>query len=369
MKAKQHEIPKKIKFIFEILLIITNIFLIVWILVFSFSITKEETPNTFQNEINSLNNDELQDEKLRQEILNIQLENRDLLSPWQRVSSFATIVTVAVALVGTFVTIWKQILEREKDRLQRETESKRILDERFSSIIKDLGSVNKSLKVSAIVSMMTFLRDDYPEYHEQAYLILLSNLKIKQDKDCNRLLVQAFEKAVQIYLNKIDEPGEDNFLDLTNTCLYHIKLEGLNLAYADLAFADLRHANFKNSNLSQFKGFGAKFMNAKFTGANMKEARLKNAKLQNTHFHDVKLHSSNLKNTNLEKAQFYRAELQSVHFDNANLQGARFEEANLKDSYFFGATISNDTLESIKKAFYWQNAHFDDEVLEKLNKI
>lgn len=314
-----------------------------------------------------MDREELEDEKLRQEIQNIQLENNNLMSPWQRVSSFATIVTIAVALIGTFTTIWKQFIERQKDREQREIESKRILDEKFSSIIKDLGSDNKSLKVSAIVSMMTFLRDEYSEYHEQVYLILLSNLKIKQDDECNRLLIQAFEKAIRIYLNKIEEPGEDNFLDLKNTCLYHINLEGLNLAYTDLAFADLRHANLKRTNLNRIKGYKTNFENATFTGANMKEARLMNANLKNTHFHNVKLHSSNLKSSDLKKAQFYRAELQSVHFESADLQGARFEEANLKDTYFMGATISKDTIQSIKKAFNWQNAHFDEEVFNSLS--
>lgn len=369
MKEKKPELFKKIKFIFEILLIITNIFLIIWFTVFSLRTQKEQIPNAFLDDLDSFSSKELQEEILRQEVLNIQLENNNLTSPWQRLSSIATMTTVAVALIGTFITIWKQFVERQKDREQREAESRRRLDEKFSSIIKDLGSENRSLKVSAIVSMMTFLREEYSDYHEQAYSILLSNLKIEQDDECNRLLVQVFEKAVRMYLRKVEKFGEKNHLDFKNTCLYGIDLEGLNLAYIDFAWADLRYANLRKSDLFRAKGLDATLENVSFTGARMREARLKEANLQNAHFHDTKLHSSNLKGTNLINAQFYRAELQSAHFENADLRGATFKQANLNDTYFYGATISSDTLKSILRARNWEKAHFDDGVHEELLEI
>jgi uncharacterized protein YjbI with pentapeptide repeats len=347
MKDKISRFFKKFKFIFEVLLVITNIFLIILFVAFSLRTQREEIPYAFFEELYSLNQEELQVEKLRQEVLNIQLENNNMTSSWQRLSSIATMGTVSVALIGTFITIWKQLVERQKDREQRKAESKRRLDEKFSAIVKDLGSENKSLKVSAIVSMMTFLRDEYSEYHEQVYLILLSNLKIKQDKECNRMLVQVFEKAVRMYRRQVEKFGEENHLDIKDTCLYSIDLAGLDLSYIDFAWADLRYANFRNSDLYRAQGRNAILDNASFTGARIREARLMDAQLQNAHFHDTKLHSSNLKRTNFKNAQFFRAELQSAHFENSDLRGATFKQANLDDTYFYGASISSDTLKSI----------------------
>jgi uncharacterized protein YjbI with pentapeptide repeats len=369
VKQKKQELFNKVKFIFEILLFITNIFLIIWFIVFSLNTHKEPISTTFINDLDSLNQDQLLEEKLRQDVLKIQLENKNLTSPWQRLSSFATITTIAVAVIGTFVTIWKQFIERQKDREQREAESRRRLDEKFSSLIKDLGAENKSLKVSAIVSMMTFLREEYSDYHKQVYSILLSNLKIEQDEECNRLLVQVFEKAVRMYLRKADKFGEKNHLDFKNTCLYGIDLEGLNLAYIDFAWTDLRYANLRKTDLFRAKGLDATLEDVSFTGARIREARLEWANLQNAHFHDAILHSSNLKKTNLKNAQFYRAELQSAHFERADLRGATFKQANLNDTYFFGAIFSDDTLKSILKARNWEKAHFDYGVHEELIEI
>jgi uncharacterized protein YjbI with pentapeptide repeats len=351
-----------------IVLAIIIIFLVI-LLIFSINSPRTEKKSNEITNFQSMSQVDLEQEKLRQEVRQLWLENANLANPLQKVTSIATIVTIIVAVVGAFGTIWKQFLERQKDREQREAESKRQLDEKFSSIIKDLGSENNSLKVSAAVSLMTFLRKEYSEFHEQVYLVLLANLKIKQDIQLNRLLIQAFSKALRLKLGQKRGPDEEEFLDLTNTNLYRIDLSGLDLSNLDMAFAILTLANLRETNLFRAKGYQVNLEKASLTKANLNEVRFTEANLENAHLHQTNLVSSNLKKANLKGAEFFEAKLQAARLDEADISGARFEKADLNDAYFLGAKIPNDTLKSIRKAFHWECAHFDEETKSRLNAL
>ena len=359
----------RIKMPLEIIIILFNILLAIWFVYSLRSGFISQKPGSVITNIQSLDKTDLEIEKLRQEIRQLDIENSNLTSPWQTVSSIAAVITVIVALVGVFVTIWKQFLERQRDREQREAESRRRLDEKFSSIITDIGSENSSLKVSAAVSLITYLRNEYAEFHEQVYLVLLANLKIIQELQLNRLLIQCFERAIRIMLKTKHDINEELFLDLTSTNLYYIDLSGLNLSNVDIAFADLELADLKSTNLFRVKGYDVNLEKAKLTGAYLNEARLYKASLENAHLHGANLVSSNLKKSNLRGAQFFEAKLQAAHLENADLSGARFEKADLNDTYFYGAEIPDETLKSIRKAYHWEKAHFDVETRKRLDEI
>lgn len=319
-------------------------------------------------EIDSMSQAELETEKLRQEVRKLATENRDLANSWQKVSSYATIITVVVAVIGAFATIWKQISESRQDREQRETDSRRRMDDKFTSIVKDLGSDNPSLQVSAAVSLMTFLREEYTSFHEQVYLVLLANLKVKHEVQLNRLLIQAFTKALKLRLER-QPVSEGEPLDLTNTSLYRIDLSGLNLPNTDIAFADMQLANLRETNLFRVRGYQVNLSKASLTRANLGEARLGEANLSNCHFHETNLVSATMKKANLSGAEFFEAKLQAARMDEANVSGARFERSDLSDTYFLGATIPDQTLKSIRKALNWEKAHFDEETLVRLEKL
>lgn len=348
-----------------VLFLLLNLVLSFWMVSSLYDAPAAQTPNTSPME--GMTQDKLEAEKLRQEIRKLEIENRRLNSPWETLSSYATLLTAIVAVAGVFVTIWKQFLERQRDREQREAESRRRIDEKFSSIIADIGSDNTSLQVSATISLMTFLRDEYAEFHEQVYLILLANLKVKHKLQVNRLLIQAFSKALRLRIASADDPLEE--YDFTNTNLYRIDLSGMALKNVDVAFAELELANMERSNLFRMKGYETNFKKAQFTDAKLIEARLAKANLEEAHFHRANLVAATLKETNLQGAQFFQAKLQSAHFEKADLRGARFEEADLNDTYFTGATFNTPALQSICRAFHWEQAHFDDDVLAQLQAM
>lgn len=344
------------------------IMLIASLLIFSILVPRTGVDSGAIAELESMSQTELEAEKLHQEVLQLAIENQELASPWQKISSYATIITVVVAVLGAFATIWKQISENRQDREQRETDSRRRMDDKFTSIVKDLGSENPSLQVSAAVSLMTFLREEYTSFHEQVYLVLLANLKVKHEVQLNRLLIQAFTKALKLRLER-QPVSEQEPLDLTNTNLYRIDLSGLNLPNTDIAFADMQLANLREANLFRVRGYQVNLAKASLTRANLGEARLAEANLTNCHFHETNLVSATMKKANLSGAEFFEAKLQAARLDEANVSGARFERSDLSDTYFLNAIIPDQTLKSIRKALNWEKAHFDEATLARLEKI
>lgn len=323
---------------------------------------------------------QLEEEKLRQEIQKLRLENKKADSIWALIASYSTLITACVAVVGVIATLMKQINEtsrqraldrnqRELDRKQREDESERRLDEKFASIVADLGSEKPAIQASASVSIMSFLRPEYKAFHNQVFLILLANVKIEHSETISKLLIDAFNKAARLAFENARERGVQLQLDISGGNLNHVDLSGLELSQADFGFARMRHANLSEANLFRVRGIGANLEKARLSGANLKEARFRRANLMEAHFHGANIVSARFEESNLMKAQFQQARLQSAHLENSKLVGAKFEQANLDDTYFYGASLNEKTLKSISKAFNWEKAHFDDDVKAKLEKL
>ena len=349
-------------------LVILNIGLAAW-LVLAISSVPASPTNTVPFATTTLDREQLENEKVRQEIIQLTLENERLSSPWQAFSLFAALLTAIVAVAGVFITIWKQFDERQRDRQQREFESRRRLDEKFTSVVTNISSDNRSLQMSSAVSLLTFLKPEYDTFHEQVYLILLANLKLKLDPQVNDLLVDAFEKALRIKLSNPRDIAHVINLDVSHTNLYRIDLSGLDLAELDIGFADLRHANMKDANLFRVRGIEANLEKTRLTRANLGEARLVRANLTEAHLHQANLVAATLKESNLKGTQFYQAKMQSAHLEKANVSGAHFEQADLKDTYFTGAKFDHLALRSILKAEHWDKAHFDEEITAKLAEL
>ncbi|MCL5036847.1 MAG: pentapeptide repeat-containing protein [Chloroflexi bacterium] len=321
----------------------------------------------------SMNQQELQNEKTRHEIQKLQLENERSNSFWGILPSYATFITALVAIIGVIITIWKQIYEwsrqKELDRAQRELESKRRSDDKFSSVITSLGSDSPSIQASAAVSIMSFLKPEYKDFYDQVFLILLANLKIQQEDAVNRLLIKGFEKAIRFHLESAKEKGEQEGLDLSHMYLNRVDLSGLDLSNTDFGFARLRHANFDGANLYRARGIEADLKKGRLCRANFNEARFQKAQIPGAQFHGSNLVASDLKEANLFEAQFHQAKMQSAHLDGADLRRAKFEQADLNDTFFKGAKFDRVSLKSILNAINWQKAHFDGNIKAELENL
>jgi uncharacterized protein YjbI with pentapeptide repeats len=274
--------------------------------------------------------------------------------------------------------------EQERGRQQRQEESLRRLEEKFTAVVRRLGSASAPIQASAAVSIMTFLNPENKDFHLQTYLILLANMKVQRvklqqhaadpanlvlDNLLNDLLVAAFEKAIltQRRIGDVKDPATE--IDLARCCLNRANLSDLDLQNADLAFSELRGANLTGSNLFRSKGIEAHLENARLSRANLGEARFQKAYFIGAQFHETNLASADLRGAHFTNAQFQQAKMQSAHLDNANIDGARFEQADLSDTYFHGVTPKPGTVSSILRANNWQKAHFDKDVEAQLKAL
>jgi uncharacterized protein YjbI with pentapeptide repeats len=348
----------------------------------------------------SVNQQILQEEKLRQEIIKLQLENRKLGGWGELLLPYGTLLTVAVAFGGLIVTFWKQINEngrqkeqdrqqRQRDleqqernrheqelgRLQREEENRRRLEEKFTAIVGRLGSHSPSIQASAAVSIMTFLKPENEEFHAQAFFILLANLKVQHNEAIqgnevlNRLLIAAFERAIRTQAPIENVKGRESEIDLSRCCLNRADLSNLDLSSTDFAFSELRGVNLTSSILFRARGIEANMERSRLSRANLSETRFRRAYFSGAQFHGSNLVAADLKEADLKNAQFQQAMMQSAHLEKADLTDARFEQANLSDAFFKGVTLSPSTLRSILKAKNWREAHWDEPVLEQLNEL
>ena len=310
----------------------------------------------------------LETEKLRQEVIDLRQKNQRSGGFWA-ILPFAPFLTALVAVAGVLITLWKQITEtnrqKELDRDEREKERKQRLDKQFNTIATSLGGDTEAIRASGAVSISMFAKPEYEEYYEQAFMLVLANLKINHTAAVSSLLVNSFEKIARTYL-----PRHEGELDFSHLTLTGVNLSGLDLTGADIGHADLRRANFTDATLRRVRGFGAKCDKARFSRSDLQAARLHEVECPDGQFHDASLIDVKMKGANLQRAQFHRARLQGAHFQGANLKNGQFQQANLNEAHFKGASgFTTTTLESIIRAEHWEDAHFDDDVRKTLDKL
>ncbi|NEW84448.1 MAG: pentapeptide repeat-containing protein [Mariniphaga sp.] len=335
----------------------------------SFEIYSANKADTiFQTKVDSVSFYSLQ--KTKTEVLKLKEEINSLRKNNSRnflkyLSENSSALTVLVALAGAIFTFLK-FSKEQKD--QKQTESKQQerdlelkikeknirLEENFSSIVKNLGSNNPSLKASAAISLISYCKDDRKAFHEQVLLICIANLKLDLDETTNRLLVNSLENAIKANLK--EKSLKQLNVKLTRLKLDTIDLSGLNLEDIDLAFSSLKFANLSNTKLKRMRGYKTNFFGANLTGANLQEARLQKAIFEKSKMHETNLISADLKYSNLKYCKFHAAQMQSAHFQSAELIGAEFNKADIADAYFLNLT--SDVKTKIQKAKRWEKANY-----------
>jgi uncharacterized protein YjbI with pentapeptide repeats len=331
-------------------------------------------------DVENMSKEELENEKLRQEILKLEREQGwwPFLQP---------VVPVLIATGGFVIAVRQHVGERarqrqadarqlaedvrqrEADREQRGVESRRRFDESFTRVVTNFGSDSPAVRASATVSLMTYLRPEYSEFHSQVFMFVLTNLKLDQDPEVRRLLGLAFEDAIRLELTSERKEERQRAKELARVQLPRVDLSGLDLSEADIAFATLKGADLRDANMFRVKGIEVNLERASLTGAKLSEARLRKARCAEAHFHDATMSSARLEEADLRGAELQRAKLQSTHFNDADIRGARFEDADLNDAYFTGATIDDAALRSVARARNWRKAHFDDAAKQKLKRL
>jgi uncharacterized protein YjbI with pentapeptide repeats len=324
----------------------------------------------------------LADRKLRAETAKLEAETRSLEGFRGFVSTYGVLLTGLVAVGGLFLTFRKQRQEvahqreadrtqRDREREQRDLESFRHLDERFTTILTELGAESEAVQAGAAVSLLSFLRSEREPFHRQVRLVSLANLKVPHSEAVRRILVGVFEESLRL------GPLDRTELDLSHANLDGADLSELDLRGADLDQASLARANLANSSLARSHGYRVILSKARLSGerTDLEAVRFVEVDGVEANFRQARLVSAHLEHGKLARARFQQARLQAAHLEGADLRGAGFEQAELGDAYFYDrksrvtAVLDEVALRSITRAIDWDKAHFRPEDEERLREI
>lgn len=375
---------------------------------FALFLSSQSPHNSNQNaavdSLSAMSQTQLEEEKLRQEILKMSAELQQ--QNFNQLTTFASFLTALVAVGGLSITFWTTLNEnrkqreadrrqqsqdqeqRERDWQQRQATILQQASRQFTTAASNLDADSPALQINSLVTLLSLvstLSSLYPEsqpLQEQLYWFLLTNLQKKRSPEVQKFLSQALAKSIKLNITQAKQAGKTFPLNLANTYLSHIDLSNLDLSQTqltkstpnaptqlDLGFAELPGANLCYSQLQRARGIQANLHKARLSHSNLSEARLHKANLENAILHNANLVAAHLKDANLKKAQLQRAKLQSAHLESADLRGARFEQAHLADTFFCKARFDNAALSSILLAYEWRKADFDDDVYETLKKM
>ncbi len=313
----------------------------------------------------------LQEEKLRQQIRQLEISNENASSPWRYLISLAPTLAAAAAIL-TFGVGWstqraQARRQKDLDRIQQEADSVREFDTRFAGIVANLGSDSASLQASAAAILPVYLNARYAEFTNHIIRVASANLRLSGNNVVRDLLVEVLGTALRLQYRDADQMKVVAGIDLADAYLRALDIGGVKMREkfaadrADLSLScmdksDLWKAHLRNATLS----------GASLRSADLGQARLDGADLTHAVLRGCRANSASLRDVNGQYAMFQGAMLQSAHFDNADLRGARFDGANLRDSYFLGAKLDPGALRSILRTDRWRAAHFDPPILDQL---
>lgn len=310
--------------------------------------------------------DPLEQEKLRQEIRKLELENDSKDGIRGFVAAYGVLLTGAAAIGTVIVALANLARQRSLDRKQREVEVARRLDERFSATVTNLGDESVALQAGAAVSLLSFLRPEQRDYHRQVRLIALANLKVREPGPVSTLLIRVLGDAL-----RTEEPIKPDEIDFTETELAGIDLTGLDLRHAVLRKANLREARLGDANLRSVKAYRV-CLDGAFLGGqkvSLREADLVNASAVKAVFRGADLNAAKFREAILTGARFESARLQSAHFERAQLEGANFRAADINDAYFTDAVLDDEAMDSLSDATNKWKAKFSPETLQRLREL
>ena len=199
-----------------------------------------------------------------------------------------------------------------------------------STRISHIDLILNSLEpLGVLLAVVIFIRET-PERKKQFHYQALSTIDRASGIRNSKARVIALQDLVDQGIN-LDE------LDLSNSNLEKIELNGVeikggnfmsaNLQKSEMHLSNLQKSNFKNVSAA---GFQIRFGNLSFS--NFSESNFSNA---------------DFSNSNLMFSNFKNAKLSGTKFINSKLKGAKFEGAFLSGSNFTGADVD---VNELKKA-------------------
>ncbi len=264
----------------------------------------ERASRAIATELAKLQSTTLTDEKTRQEVLNLRIQNeiRGLVSNSLLVS-IGPIVTAFVALVGALLGLRNFLAAREKDRLDRAAvELKETMDR--------LVTAEPYQRAAGVLGLQHFLSPDLRDYHLRAASALAMAARIEQDREVLGALRIAVEQAVRT---------------VSEETLRQVSWQAAKLEKARLRAPALREFDFRDSLLNDADFAGCDLSGSRFNNAQLKGARLDHCTLGGADLGYADLAGASLVEANFGDAILLNAKVSGMDIAGADLTRARFD--------------------------------------------
>lgn len=296
---------------------------------------KREALSSIEKELQTLQEEAINNEKIKQETIELQLQNKAKTS---FLGNFATTGAILVALSGLFgagVGFLQYLRLRVADHLAHATTQ-------LNQLWEGLASQDDEKVASSIAGLQQFLTNDYKEFHARiAGGLALSSRREDKTRIVRKTLRPVLEQAI-----KIIEPET----------MRNISWQGMKLHYVNFSGRDLRKFDFHDSILQD----------SNFSKAKLQEARFENSILRGCIFDGADLTGVNFENADLRGASFKKSILVNVNFRNSKVLGIDLEEARLGGNFLETQWHSMSWIDCKN----WRLAEFDpssvrDELIKK----
>jgi uncharacterized protein YjbI with pentapeptide repeats len=333
-------------------------------------------------------------EKLDLEVKQLQLQEDHSIQAWIW-SNIATIFSPTVVFLVAFIGGLRWWF-RDR-RLERQKQS----EERFQSVIVNLGSKDAETRLGATVMLRTFLQPEYKQFHRQIFDLAVAHLRLQRtDQDSTRnpkpqeILIAVTRNLIPSG-NKSDQPNTSGSLDSLSQALIalfresfpqardwmkkhgtqsgsftifdrlkllltrrkprfdpqsldaaEVRLSNAYLANADLEQAWMPRGFLREANLGEARLADANLMQVDFTNANLMNADLTRAKLASATLTGADLRGAIFLDTDVTQANFTQADLYDTDFTKVKLtqSGINFTETTLVKTNLMRANLTGATL-------------------------
>ncbi|MBD2019208.1 pentapeptide repeat-containing protein [Leptolyngbya sp. FACHB-36] len=268
------------------------------------------------------------------------------------VSGIGTIATIAGGIVlflnlriatGTLKLAEARLDEdAKKARKDSELAESRLITDRFSKAVEQLGSKEIEVRLGAIYALERIARDSSDD-HWTIMEVLSAYVRNKRPVESQQEHSPT-ENAITV--SGDDGQQAKKFPIDVQAALTVI---GRRKVKRDKGRIDFRQTNLEgadlfNTHLEGVDLFGAHLKGVNFFGAHLEGARLDRAHLQGASFIGTHLEKASLFGTHLEGADLFGAYLEKailygVHLEKASLNDAHLQGANLYGAYLQGASL------------------------------
>jgi hypothetical protein len=262
-------------------------------------------------------------------------------------------VVLLIGVIFTWLNSQANIRNSRASEQKNVIDSDRLLTERFTKAVEQLGSEKLEVRLGAIYALERIAHDSERDHWTimetlTAYIRERSPAPVRptrQEKEGTSrqppppLTPIDVVAAFTVICRRKHERDQGRRLDLRRICLNFAddrwqEWSDVRLERADLSGAWLSHVEFSDGWFEFALFFDAELRLVHFYGPELKWAHFRGAYLEQTTFNSTSLEGANFEHTHLDGAYFVAA-----HLERASFAGAQMEEVYFWDAHLEGADL------------------------------